>query len=46
MTAAVIAFRVAVYLTASVVSGALQSVIRALSEAEAHDVFPEEGGRD
>jgi hypothetical protein len=32
----------AVYLMASVVSAALQSVIRALSEAEIPDTFPEE----
>ena len=42
MTAAVICLRVAVYLTASVVSAALQSAIRVCSEPEAHDVFPEE----
>lgn len=42
MTAAVIAFRVAVYLTASVVSAALQSVIRALSDPTARNVTSEE----
>ncbi|HEY9370854.1 hypothetical protein [Streptomyces sp.] len=42
MTAAVIAFRVAVYLTASVVSTALQSVIWALSDPTARNVTSEE----